>query len=277
MPSFGRSRRRGAAGASTEPDLERQVQRLRKRLRRATRELDELRAFTLAVFPDLEVPAPVVATVDAVRAEELTYLTRDQLLSLVTCVLECEQAGREGLLIEAGTARGGASIAMAAAKSPSRPLRVYDVFGLIPPPTEADGEQAAQRYADIQAGQGRRQPGKEYYGYADDLHAEVAESFARHGVATDEHRVELVQGLFQDTLVIDEPVALAHLDGDWYESTLVCLERITPHLVVGGRIVIDDYHFWAGCRRAVDEYFEGRRGFRVEKRAKVHVVRTAEG
>ena len=83
----------------------------------------------------------------------------------------------------------------------------------------------------------------------------------------------LVQGLFQDTLTIEGPVALAHVDGDWYESTMTCLERIAPRLVPGGRIVIDDYFMWSGCRAAVNEYFANRSGYRIEKRAKVHIVR----
>jgi asparagine synthase (glutamine-hydrolysing) len=66
---------------------------------------------------------------------------------------------------------------------------------------------------------------------------------------------------------------VAHVDGDWYESTMTCLERIFPRVVPGGRIVIDDYYAWSGCRTAVDEYVEGRSDVRVEKRAKVHLVR----
>jgi asparagine synthase (glutamine-hydrolysing) len=37
--------------------------------------------------------------------------------------------------------------------------------------------------------------------------------------------------------------------------------------------VLDDYDKWSGCRRAVDEYFAGREGFRLEHRTKLHVVR----
>ena len=70
----------------------------------------------------------------------------------------------------------------------------------------------------------------------------MTDSFTRHGVPLAENNVELVKGLFQDTIHLDEPVAFAHLDGDWYESTMVCLERIAPLLVPGGRIVLDDYH-----------------------------------
>ena len=101
----------------------------------------------------------------------------------------------------------------------------------------------------------------------------MTESFSRLGVPVAEHNVELIQGLFEDTIELDEPVAFAHLDGDWYESTMTCLTRIAPLLVPGGRIVLDDYEKWSGCRTAVDEYFAGRDGFRLEQRAKLHVIR----
>jgi O-methyltransferase len=38
--------------------------------------------------------------------------------------------------------------------------------------------------------------------------------------------------------------------------------------------VIDDYDAWSGCRAAVDEYFADSRGFRFERRGKLHIVRT---
>ena len=37
--------------------------------------------------------------------------------------------------------------------------------------------------------------------------------------------------------------------------------------------MLDDYYAWSGCRTAVDEYFADRGGFRLEQRAKLHVVR----
>ena len=54
---------------------------------------------------------------------------------------------------------------------------------------------------------------------------------------------------------------------------MTCLSRIAPLLVPGGRIVLDDYYAWSGCRAAVDEYFADRGGFRFEQRARLHVVR----
>jgi asparagine synthase (glutamine-hydrolysing) len=117
--------------------------------------------------------------------------------------------------------------------------------------------------------------GAEYYGYRDDLKAEVVASLTRFGLEPMEHGVHLVQGLFEDTIHPDGPVAFAHIDGDWYESVRVCLERIWPHLVVGGVLVIDDYEHWSGCRTAVDEFLGERSGWRTEKHARLHIVKTA--
>jgi hypothetical protein len=221
--------------------------------------------------------APLGATVERVIREvvkeHLSYLDTTSLRTLAATVQEVEAAGVEGVLIEAGTALGGSAITMAAAKSTGRPLRLYDVFGMIPPPSERDGTDVHRRYAAIAAGRSKGIAGDTYYGYRDDLKSEVSRSFTRHGFPVEEHHVELVAGRFEDTLVVDGPVALAHLDGDWYESTMTCLTRIAPRLSRGGRIIVDDYDTWSGCRTAVDEYFADQSGFRFEHRGRLHVVR----
>ena len=220
------------------------------------------------------LPPEVEEAIARARAEHLTYLKREHLRDLAAIVLEIEDRRLPGLVVEAGTARGGSAIVMAAAKSAERPMKVYDVFGMIPPPSERDGPDVHRRYEAIVGGEAKGVGGDTYYGYRDDLYAEVTDSFARLGVPVDDHNVELVQGLFEDTIDLDEPVAFAHLDGDWYESTMTCLGRIAPLIVPGGRIVLDDYDTWSGCRTAVDEYFSERAEFRLERKAKLHVVRS---
>ena len=215
----------------------------------------------------------VEQTIERARAEHLTYLRKNDLRELATVVADADANELPGLIVEAGTARGGSAIVMAAAKAPGRPMKVYDVFGMIPAPSEHDGADVHRRYEKIAGGEAKGVGGDTYYGYRDDLYEEVKESFGRLGVPVDEHNVELVQGLFEDTIDLDEPVAFAHLDGDWYESTMTCLQRIAPLLTPGGRIVLDDYDHWSGCRMAVDEYFEDRPGYRLEHKAKLHVIR----
>ncbi len=70
----------------------------------------------------------------------------------------------------------------------------------------------------------------------------------------EEQNVLLVQGLVQETMEIEQSVALAHINVDWYEPVMTCLERIFPNLVIGGSIILDDYYDWGGCRKATDEY-----------------------
>ena len=45
------------------------------------------------------------------------------------------------------------------------------------------------------------------------------------------------------------------LDTDWYESTKIELEILFPLLVKGGILIIDDYGYWNGSKKAVDQYF----------------------
>lgn len=266
---------------STDGPTPEELQAARDRNRKLKEKVDELKEELVRTrhsvrdpHPDLPLDDRVMQVIHGVREEHLSYLGVADLTVLARATAFADRAGHEGLIIEAGTARGGSAIAMAAAKDPARPMKVYDVFGMIPEPGEEDGEDIHKRYEKIKSGESRGVGGETYYGYRDDLYTEVTESFARHGVEVGAHNVELVQGLFQDTIDLgDQPVAFAHLDGDWYDSTMVCLERIAPLLVPGGRIVLDDYFHWSGCRKAVDEYFTGRDGYRLERRSKIHVVR----
>lgn len=152
-------------------------------------------------------------------------------------------------------------------------MYVYDVFGTIPPPSDADGEDVLRRYEEIVAGRSKGIGGDTYYGYEENLQAKVRASFARFGLAVNEHEVRLIEGLFQDTIRPDGPVALAHIDGDWYDSVKVCLEQIWPRLVVGGVVVIDDYDDWSGCRTAVDEFLGDRTDFCAERWSRLHLVK----
>ena len=66
-----------------------------------------------------------------------------------------------------------------------------------------------------------------------------------------------VKGWFENTVPECEvkDIALLRLNGDLYESTIVCLEHLFPKVVEGGYVIIDDWGL-AGCRLACDEYFK---------------------
>jgi O-methyltransferase len=209
-----------------------------------------------------------------VRSAGLTYLDATALNDLYQAVADLETNHISGTLIEAGCALGGSAIVMASAKAKTRSFYVYDVFGMIPPPTDEDGADVHERYATISSGNATGIKGGQYYGYEKNLYDTVLQNFQMFGYPISDNATHLVQGLFEDTLHPTEPVALAHIDGDWYQSVMTCLERIVPRLVTGGRLVIDDYADWSGCRKAVDDYFASQRAdFRFVQKSRLHIVR----
>ena len=213
------------------------------------------------------LPYMVRQTWAKVRAEHLSYSSDAQLLQLISNVRATAASG--ALIIEAGCARGGSAILMCAMKSHERPLRIYDVFDMIPPPSEHDGEDMKRRYKEIASGKAVGLSGTRYYLYEDDMQAMVEGNFRRLGFPIGDHNVKLIKGKVQDTLVVDEPVALANIDVDWYEPVTACLERIMPHLIVGGSLAIRAYSDWSGSRKAVDAYFArtGRDGLAFDSSA----------
>jgi Macrocin-O-methyltransferase (TylF) len=61
-------------------------------------------------------------------------------------------------------------------------------------------------------------------------------------------------------------IAVLRLDGDWYDSTMLCLEHLFPLVVPGGLMLIDDYYTWDGCARAVHDYLSREQAAgRIEK------------
>ena len=213
-----------------------------------------LPARVLGRFRQSQLPTPLAQLANRVRQEGLTYLSAAKLDKLAGSVLAAERMGLGGALIEAGCALGGSAILLAAAKDQARPLRVYDVFGMIPPPSEEDGADVHRRYAVITAGKSKGLKGNPYYGYEKHVISKVEQSFARHGFPIAENNVELIMGRLEETMAVEQPIAVAHIDVDWYAPVKVSLERIAPRLVPGGAILLDDYFDWSGCRRATDEF-----------------------
>lgn len=215
-------------------------------------------------------------TINRVRRQGITFLDFEALADIYEAVVKVERRGLQGIIIEAGCAAGGSAVVMTAAKNAQRPFFTYDTFGLIPPPSDKDGDDVHQRYEEIVAGNARGPKDTMYYGYHPNLLEEVRQNFRRNGLDPHRSAVTFVKGLYEETLNVQSPVALAHIDCDWYDSVIICLERITPHLEVGGRLVVDDYFSWSGCRAAVDDFFCDRQDeFHFFTGARLQVVRMA--
>jgi hypothetical protein len=151
----------------------------------------------------------------------------------------------DGDLVECGCARGGSAALMALSLrqlGERRKLWLFDTFEGLPAPTADDPDyKIAELFTGSCLGQLE----------------EVRELFRDRGVA---EGVLFVKGLFQDTIPRSpiERIALLHIDGDWYESVKVCLEELYDKVVPGGIIQFDDYGYWKGARKAVDEFLAKR-------------------
>ena len=209
-------------------------------------------------------PALAVRAIDFVRSQQVTFCAgRDKLDVLLAAVSRCAERLPGGVYIEAGVAMGGSAIVIAAAKPKDAPLYLFDVYEMLPAPSEADGERASAVYAAFEAGTVSDPVSRKYFDNRGDLLSLVKENFAAMGLDPAAYNVDFRKGLFQDTLKIDEPVAFCHVDCDWHDSVVLCIESVAPHMLPGGIIVFDDYSSFEGCREAVDRWLDASPQFTV--------------
>ena len=76
-------------------------------------------------------------------------------------------------------------------------------------------------------------------------------------VGYDKSKIYFIKGKVEETLPFDDikSISILRLDTDWYKSTKHELIHLFPKISKGGVLIIDDYGFWQGARKAVDEYF----------------------
>lgn len=222
------------------------------------------------VFPHSQ--PRVSRLIQRVLLDRRTYLEADALRDLASAARTVESTKLEGAIVEGGCALGGSAVVLASAKAPERPMYVYGTFGMIPAPSEKDGRDVHDRYTAIVGGHSKGIGSDLDYGYRQDLYEEVRTAFAEYGVAAERNNVRLIKGLFQETMRIDFPIALAHFDCDWYASVMTCLSRIEPSLMTGGVLIVDDFDAWSGCRKAVEEYFgDKREQFEFGRRTRLYI------
>jgi O-methyltransferase len=178
---------------------------------------------------------------------QTTWLSRARLKALEAHIHRAHRTRVPGHVVECGVARGGSAVLLGLClkRYPQRRLFLCDTFAGLPAPTEADPDyNTAKQWTGGCAGT------------VPDVHNRLK------AAGVDMSRVTLVEGLFQNTLPASgmDQIAVAHLDGDWYESTIVCLERLWPLMSPGGCIQLDDFGTWKGCRKATEEFMATRPG-----------------
>ncbi|MBL7701559.1 MAG: class I SAM-dependent methyltransferase [Ferruginibacter sp.] len=151
-----------------------------------------------------------------------------------------------GSIIECGVWRGGMIAGIADVMGNARNYYLFDSFEGLPDAKEIDGQTAIAWQAD-----------KTSAGYYDNCKAEMEWAQKAIGLAGVTNKTSFIKGWFDDTVPqfkADEPIAVLRLDGDWYDSTMVCLDHLFPKVAEGGLIILDDYYAWDGCSKALHDY-----------------------
>ena len=194
-----------------------------------------------------------------------TMVCYDSYLALANIVKYIEDNRIPGRIVETGTWKGGALAFMAKAHMAwgheQREFWGFDSFEGIPEPNaEHDPMDWATEEMMLKA--------EECTGQLRSVNALVANEQDVYDVMK---RIEfplqnlkIFKGWFQETLpLINESeigdIAILRLDGDLYDSTLVCLEKFEPHVVSGGFVFIDDWGL-AGAKKAVIDYYTKKYG-----------------
>lgn len=220
--------------------------------------------FDLVRVSDEPAPPPPDADPAAAAiiraAQPYTMTSPERLYAFIQGVRHVCAAGIPGDIVECGVWRGGSM--MAAARTllecggSARELHLFDTFEGMSAPGAQDVAIDGRAASALLREQDRGDP-KSAWCCA--TLEEVRQVMSASGYPSS--RVHFVQGKVEETLPAAAPerIAVLRLDTDWYESTRHELEHLYPRLVPGGVLIIDDYGHWAGCRKAVDEYFASRK------------------
>lgn len=215
----------------------------------SARKILSTRAALRLRYPDFDKPTLAILG----RVLPYTMTSPARIAAVCSAVRYAEANNIPGAFVECGVWKGGSSMAAALTFRTPRPLFLYDTFEGMTSPTDHDrrasgGTPAARmlRNAD------KNDPILCYSPLG-----EVKRNMDSTGYPAS--HVTYVSGKVEETIpgVVPEQIAILRLDTDWYESTRHELVHLYPRLSPGGVLIIDDYGYWAGARKAVDEYFAG--------------------
>ena len=156
----------------------------------------------------------------------------------------------EGCIVECGVWKGGmicGAAKYAIDNNINRTFYGFDSYEGFPEPTEND----------IVAYTGKKALELDNWGMKKDGNAPLNNLYeCMTNLNIPNETIIPIKGWFKDTVpnFTQNKIIILRLDGDWYDSTKVCLENLYDKVVPGGIIILDDYGYWKGCKEATDEF-----------------------
>lgn len=192
-----------------------------------------------------------------------TMLPDARLINIIDIVKYCENNNIKGAYVECGVWKGGGIGLMALTNlmfgQNRREIHLFDSFEEICMPDEKfDGPKAIKEVEKFK-GTGKLQPLIGLYDrFGGPGTIEECKELLNKKIKYPEEYVTYHKGWFQNTLPIIgnniKEIAILRLDGDWYESTKICLDFLYDKVIDGGVVIVDDYGTYDGCKLAVDEF-----------------------
>lgn len=193
--------------------------------------------------------------IDAVQ--QYTMTSAENILAMINSVQYVVKNNIDGSIVECGVWKGGSMMAaaftLAHLKKTDRTLYLYDTFDTFSKPGLADISHDGKHGDEILTS--LAEDGTSWKSANMD---EVKRNMSQIGYPME--LVHFVKGEVEKTIpgTIPGKISLLRLDTDWYASTKHELEWLYPRLSQGGVLIIDDYGYWKGCKKAVDEYFSNK-------------------
>lgn len=193
-------------------------------------------------------------------AKRIAYSSEETLR--FTYNMACLYQDKPGVYVECGVAAGAQIIAMAYG-APNKTIYAFDSFEGIPLPSNRDDQMPGIMMLTETERKALPDPGKQKL-ETTGATSVSEEDFWNHIKSALGSKGNIITrpGWFEDTTAgwpKDHhhlgKISILRLDGDLYNSTLVCLQNLYPKVIKGGLVIIDDWQLH-GCKSAVEDYFE---------------------
>lgn len=184
------------------------------------------------------------------KVKAYSMVSKERLYATYQAVKFVEANNIPGDLVECGVWKGGNTMLMALAlQSTNRTIYLYDTFEGMPKPGDYDLGM-----------DGKKPKWKKKWCYSPI--GEVVKNME----STNYPKIKCVPGKVEETIpdIVPNKIAVLRLDTDWYESTMHELIHLYPLVATKGIVIFDDYGYWQGQKKAVDEYFKDPLLFRTD-------------
>lgn len=188
-----------------------------------------------------------------------TMITEEAAFLNYQCINYLEDNNIPGDIVECGVWRGGSCMLMALTLlkrgNTSRKIYMYDTFEGMSEPTSED----VNVYNNVAQSWLQEQKRTNNYIHGDTGWCQATIEDVENNMKKTQYplnNIMFVKGKVEQTIpdTLPEKIALLRLDTDWYESTKHEMGYLYPQLVNDGVVLLDDYYYWIGSRKAVDEY-----------------------